>query len=39
MPFYGDLDDYCPQTHDRSKLVRVAACAVCLLVLGAVVVL
>jgi len=33
MPFYGDIDDYCPPRRDRAAW-RLAACAVCLVLFG-----
>ena len=34
MPFYGDIDDYCPPRRSRAARCLAAACAVCLVVFG-----
>lgn len=39
MPFYGDVDDYCPPRLGRPALRRIAACALCVVVLGFAVIL
>jgi hypothetical protein len=40
MPFYGDIDAYCPPTPACPALRRgMAACAFCLVVIGIAVVL
>ena len=38
MPFYGDIDDYCPPRRDRTAR-RLAACAICLVMFSLVAVL
>jgi hypothetical protein len=39
VPFYGDLDAYCPPATHRFGLRRMLAYAICLMALGVVVVL
>jgi len=38
MPFYGDINDYCPPQRNRA-IRRLAACAVCLVMFSLVAVL